>query len=281
MQAQVSRGDAPIDFAAIGGEAKLPPLGDAARQLLALSDDEDFDARVLSVIAQDDPVHLARLVSLANAAARGLTRPALTADEAIRVIGTRDARAAMLALALAATFAGGADTVALRMRLVVHAVNLVLSARRVSSFLALDRTRAATLQMAALFDPLGIHAALVLPHRQRDRLVDALRVDPPGVTWPHGVAVLDGYWLASAAIARGWRVGDEVVTAIASRWSAQRGVEAGLDAALLWLTHELLARRLRGERECAGLLAAPHPLPPEVAAQLASERAADLAYSEA
>ena len=94
MQAQESRGDAPIDFAAIGGEARLPPLGDAARQLLALSDDEDFDARVLSVIAQDDPVHLARLVSLANAAARGLTRPARTADEAIRVIGTRDARAA-------------------------------------------------------------------------------------------------------------------------------------------------------------------------------------------
>lgn len=276
-----------IDYVALGAKVRVPPLGNAARQLLALSDDTGFDARILSVIAQSDPIHLVRVLALANASTRGLARPARTADEAIQVIGTRDARAAMLALALAGSFPLTADAAPLRTWLLTHSVNLALTARRVASFLDLPRTRAAHLLMAALFDPLGVYAALGISSTMRTSLLAALRATVPGASpetaaaWPRDLPLLDGYWMLSATIARLWSAQPQVTDILESRWSPEGGGEDIRDASLLWLIQELLWRRHRGVPDITDLLAHPNPLDEHTRARLASGSASELAFAHA
>jgi len=268
-----------VDYGAIAADATLPPLGDVARRLLSLSDDEAHDARLLALIAQRDPVHLARLLALANGAARGLSRRVTTADEAIQVVGTRDAHAAMLSLALAASFPGGEDRGALRPWLLRHSVNLALTVRRVVSFLALDDDRAATLLMAALFDPLGVHAALVVDHPHRRMLLDAVRAHASAhAWWPGDLPQLQGYRRLSAAVARRWGALPEVVVLLEAPWRPLPG-QLPADAALLWLCHRLLASRLQGDGDFAALLAEPHALPSDVVARLSAERPFELAFA--
>lgn len=275
-------GGGAIDYGAIVLSGQLPPLGNAARQLLGLSEEETEDARVLNLIAQRDPVHLGRLLALANSSSRGLSRPVITSDDAIRVIGTRDAHAAMVAIAMATSFPARDDSAAVRRWLQRHSVNLVLTARRVGSFLGLEKSRMAMLVMAALFDPLGVHAAISLEHPQRAALLEALQgATGASARWPDELPELSGYWRLSAIVARAWSAPDEVALLLESRWDGGDPHGCSDDSSLLWLCHQLLARSLAGEKSMDWLARAPHPLSEGVAAKLASDRASELAFSGA
>ena len=287
MSDKQADGEERIDYDALSATVKVPPLGNAARQLLALSDDAGFDARILSVIAQSDPIHLVRILALANASTRGLARPARTADEAIQVIGTRDARAAMLALALAGSFPLTADAAPLRTWLLAHSVNLALTARRVAAFLELPRARATHLLMASLFDPLGVLAALGVSSSMCADLLAALRATVAGASletaaaWPRNLPLLEGYWRLSATIARRWSAQAQVIDILESRWSPEGGEQDLRDASLLWLIQELLWRRHRATPDITDLLAQPNPLDEHTRARLASGDASELAFARA
>lgn len=141
---------------------RLPPMGNGARQLLAFDADEMEDPRLLALVAQKDPIHLGRLLSLANSAthARG-GAPIVSADQAVRRIGTRESYVTLLACATAASFSGQDDANGQRRYLLNYTVSVCLTAKKLANWLKLDDHRAGRLALGCLLVPTGLYAGLL------------------------------------------------------------------------------------------------------------------------
>lgn len=269
-------------YDAIRPPAVLPPLGNASRHVIELAPKERGDARVLALIAQRDPVHLVRLLVQANGAGSRFARPALTAEEAIGALGTDVAYEMMRAAASSATFTEQDGTASIRPWMMRHGINLSLTARRVAAALRLDGARLAELWIAALFDVLGVYAALASRASPRDPLILALNSDAATrAAWPRRQRHLDGYWRLSASLAKQWGASEGVAATILAAGSDGADHPGSPNGAALWLSHELLAVRARATSAPQELGAVPAPLATPEIDRLAAARPLELAFFNA
>lgn len=269
-------------FETIDGREILPSLGNAPHQVIALTRKEQQDSRLLSLIAQRDPVHLARLLSLANGANSRRARPALNAQDAIDAIGVDVAYAAMKSVASASEAACRDDTGVIRQWMLRYSVNLALTTRRVAAAARLDGRRFSDVCIAALFDILGVHAALATRHPARDRLCEALRADAQAsARWPREADYLRGYWQLSASIARRWGAGEGVAAAIVGAGTGGLEAAGSMDGALLWMCHELLGMRAWGDSGGLNLADLPAGVATTEVTRLAALRPIELAFFDA
>jgi HD-like signal output (HDOD) protein len=248
----------------------LPALSSSARQLLTLSAAEREDARLLGLLAQRDPVLLARLLSLANSAGLRRARRVGNAHEAVTVLGTERSYALLLASAQAMSFEMPTASAAAAHYLLQQAVSVSLTAQRLTRLLHAGDNDADpdVVFLATLLDVLGLHVLLATAHPRRDAVQRLLT----------GCAQAREPLPLEHPDVRGWRA---VSVRLARRWESETGVIATLvqasatletpsepnagvrEARLLALAHELVAAKLRNaapaghaltliEQGCAG-----------------------------
>lgn len=253
---------------------EIPPLGNAARQLLALSEKERHDARLLTLLAQKDPVYLARLLTAADTAKADIC----TVEEAIRVLGARKAYALMRAAADTVSYPAHDRTAPARQHLLTLSVSLTLTARRLGSALHLPARASMELVLAALLDVLGVYALLVFEHPGREALEAyllelAARRQPLARTAPE----LAGWGAMSRQLARRWGARTEVIATLHSL-SEPTPAPASLPARALALAYELVTAKLAHSALAAGALSASALLGQELAGHADGERALELVF---
>ncbi len=254
----------------------LAPLGNAAQPLLALSERERQDARILALVAQKDPVFLARLLGPVNAVAQAV--PIRTAEEAVRVLGTSEAYALLKQCADASTRLRRISS-EVRRYLLVQAVSLALTIRRIGLLLKLPTEQRIRLSLAALFDTLGLYALLVTEHAQRDAveagLLQRAKTRSP---LPQQADWMQGYEYAGAQLARRWGAPVEVPDIILGSSIPLHANSPSLSRVLA-LSQELVAARLTQQHHEDEEVAA-SPLMREFGLQSSalSDRVLDLAF---
>jgi HD-like signal output (HDOD) protein len=238
----------------------LPALSASARQLLTLSAAEREDARLLGLLAQRDPVLLARLLSLANSAGLRRARRVGNAHEAVAVLGTERSYALLLASAQAMSFEVPAASATAAHYLLQQAVSVSLTAQRLSRLLRTGDTDSDVVFLAALLDVLGLHVLLATTH-PRQAAVQQLFAR---CTQTRGALPLDhpdvyGWRAVSVRLARRWESETGVIATLVQAGAtpeATSGPAPGArEARLLALAHELVAAKLRNAPPAAQTLA--------------------------
>lgn len=242
----------------------LPALSASARQLLTLSAAEREDARLLGLLAQRDPVLLARLLSLANSAGLRRARRVGNAYEAVAVLGTERSYALLLASAQAMSFEVPAASATAAHYLLQQAVSVSLTAQRLSRLLRTGDTDSDVVFLAALLDVLGLHVLLATTHPRQAAVQQlfarcaqtrgALPLDHPDVY---------GWRAVSVRLARRWESETGVIATLVQAGAtpeATPGATSGpatgaREARLLALAHELVAAKLRNAPPAARTLA--------------------------
>lgn len=256
---------------------ELPPLGNAARQLLTLSDKERQDARLLALIAQKDPVYLTRLLVCANTD----TVSAHSAEEAIRRLGANRAYALMHASAQAVEYVCHDRMAPARQYLLMHAVSLSLTVRRLAALLHLDSKETTAVTLAAFLDILGMYALLVFEHPQRTALeTELLEHAVQRKPLPRTEPWLANYAEASAQLARRWGAAVQV-SSILRAASGPLEAPASISVRILALAQELVAAKLADGAPGApgaGQFVSPLLLEPELAERIGHGRELELAF---
>ena len=198
------------------GVPVLPPLSEGARELLALDASKQMDSRVLSLIAQKDPVQVTKLLILANSAAFGRhTLAVSTVPEAIRVIGAKNAYSTMTAIAMANSFASLKVSGAIKSFILSQALSASLTARKVASRLDLDEQSVSTLVMGSLFLPLGLYLALMSNMPLANKVANALTaVIASSSRDLRGHEDLEGYNQLGQELAKSWDAPHAVIDAL-------------------------------------------------------------------
>lgn len=265
------------DFRDVEVGDTLAPLGSTAAQpLLTLSERERQDPRILALVAQKDPVYLARLLGPVNATSR--TEPVRTAEQAIRALGAQQAFQLLRGCA-EASLALPAIAPEVRRYLLVQAVSLALTTRRVGMLLKLQVQERVQLSLAALFDTLGLYALLSAQHERRDalegQLLELARHRSP---LPQAVEWLQGYEHAGAQLARRWGAPSSVPAVILGSSVPVRAATPRL-ARVLALAQELVAARMNQRSDEEDEITA-SPLMREFGLESSalSERVLDLAF---
>jgi hypothetical protein len=239
-------------------------LGNAARQLLALTDREQRDPRLLALIAQKDPVYLARLLTAANgrsAAAEG----AHTVDEAIRALGVNEAYALM-------------RTSAARQYLLMLSVSLSLTTRRLSALLRMSAQAAMDATLAAFLDILGVYALLVHEHAHRATLeTELLGLAAQRAPLPREAPWLAGYTAVSVQLAQRWGARPAVAATVQAVVGSLQA-PASMETRVLALAHELVAAKLANTAPESASFASSLLLEPVLAEHAGSGRALELAF---
>lgn len=226
----------------------IPPLGDAARRLLELTEDDRGDVRLLGLIAQQDPVLLGRVLSHANSAAvlPPGARTITSIDAAIRALGAAQTFATLFSTAITSSLLGNVDLGDIRRYLIKNSFIRWNTARSLSRFLSLCDEQASVLQLASLLEPLGIYAALLqedpVADKVRCAIEDAIRnrLAPCSPAWG-----LEGYACVSAKIAAVWGTPERIVRAIYSTDTE--------DGRLVQAVDQLLRAKVRGGSQISAL----------------------------
>ncbi len=221
----------------------LPPLDRKTAELLHLGEPYKSDPRHLAMLAQGEPVFLARLLVRANSARFADKHKVHSAFEAVTRLGTTQSYAELVTEALANALELPSALKIQRNVVSTVAVKLTLIVRRLASNARLDDDQTALLMQAALFDPLGAHAwmwtraegwedvALELGRAASELAAPADRYQAP----------LAGYWSYGTQLVHAWE-GDERVGEIVE-YADGRPRQCQLTQ-LLCLAHELLYRSM-------------------------------------
>jgi HD-like signal output (HDOD) protein len=268
----VSSSDTPVVSVELTGE--LPPLGNAARQLLTLSDKERQDVRLLALIAQKDPVYLTRLLACVNAEATS----AHSADEAIRRMGADRAYALMHASAQAVEYVSHDRTAPMRQYLLMQAVSLSLTVRRLAALLHLGSEDTTAVTLAAFLDVLGIYALLVFEHPGRAALeAGLLEHAAQRKPLPRTEPWLANYLATSMQLAQRWGAPRPVCDILRTVANSLQ-TPASMPVRILALAQELVAAKLADGTTGAGPFASSLLLEPELADHVGHGRELELAF---
>lgn len=193
----------------------LPPMGPGARQLLAFNDADKEDPRLLALTAQNDPVYMGRLLSLANSAAYYRAGMLITsAETAVRRIGVRDTYVMLQACAIADCFPNQGLRSPSRFYLLSYTLSVCLTAKRLAAWLRLNLQQTGCLHMATLLRASGIYAGLLSSGDVGARWRRCLAGMGVGANLGDQ-ADLKGFCEVSAQVARQWNAPDEIVTSLA------------------------------------------------------------------
>lgn len=226
--------------------AKLPPMGNGAKQLLAFKDEDREDPRLLALVAQKDPVHLGRVLSLANSAAYYMPgTPVTTAEAAVRRLGVRDTYAVLLACAMSASFPEQVDLRPQRRYLLNYTVSVCLTAKKLATWLRIDDMRSAYLSLGALLTTSGLYAGLLAGGSVAERFRNALAEIGTSADLRKQPA-LQGFCLLSEQVARSWKAPVEVLEAL--RDSAENGPKTN-DGMLLATVEALVHAKATGLKQ--------------------------------
>lgn len=187
----------------------VPPLPEAVRRLQDLSDSERSDPRVLGLIANTDPVFIARVLAAANASTYGRSI-ATDVFEAVKRIGTVAAYDWLLAVAATAVWTLPEEAVRYRNGLTLRSVRITAGLRRRARGRALDEKVAGLL---GIFESMGLYALLATDNPQVTRVFEEV-LGPGSVVGPSGEGRLCGYHFMSCRICRDWGVPSEVTEAL-------------------------------------------------------------------
>lgn len=223
---------APPDLVALLGNAefasKLPPLGNGAKQLLAFKDDDREDPRLLSLVAQKDPVHLGRILSLANSAAYFYPGvPVTTAESAVRRLGVRDTYAVLLACAMSASFPEQVNLRVQRRYLLNYTVSVCLTAKKLATWLRIDESRSAYLNLGALLTSAGLYAGMLAGGSVADRFKTQLANMHESADL-RKQPMLQGFCLLSEQVARRWKAPEPVLEALHDSAKPNPETESGI-----------------------------------------------------
>jgi hypothetical protein len=189
----------------------VPALPESARRLLALPEKGRRDPRLLALLAQKDPVFLARLLCLSGGAgqAREGVHP-ITAEEAISAVGVPASLSAMLAIAEASPTSVaigdiGSPLCLSRQFVLRRCMSYSLTAQKLARYLELDAECSSMLHLACLLDSLGLYVGLHADHEAAAEIRIGLagRAASPGQVLRDCEAVPD-YHLLSAHLASLW-----------------------------------------------------------------------------
>jgi HD-like signal output (HDOD) protein len=225
---------------------RLPPMGNGARQFLALKDEEREDPRLLSLLTQKDPVYLGQVLSLANSALFYMPGGSVsTADAAIRRIGVRDTYDVLLACAMATSFPEQTNFRPQRRYLLNYTVSVCLTSKKFAAWLRLDADKATNLMLGSLLSVSGLFAGLLAGGSVSERFGRVLG-DMGSNANLRERPELKGFCLLSQKVARLWTCPPHICDAIADSGAAR---PAGPDSALLATVESLVHAKATGANQ--------------------------------
>lgn len=187
----------------------IPPLPEAVRRLQNLSELERSDPRVLGLIANTDPVFMARLLAAANAAHYGRSI-ATDVFEAVKRIGTVAAYDWLLAVAAVSVWALPEKAVRYRNALTMRSVRVTAGLRRKARARGRDERMAGLL---GIFESMGLYALLANATPQQEEVFDEV-LGPRAVVGPSAEGRLCGYHFVSCRVCLDWSVPSDVTNAL-------------------------------------------------------------------
>jgi HD-like signal output (HDOD) protein len=226
----------------------VPALPESAKRLLALPEKGRRDARILALLAQKDPVFLARL--LCQASGSGCPREgihAITAEEAISALGVPASLSAMLAIAEESPISLPLESIGsplsmARQFVLRRCLSNSLTAQRLARYLELSSAHSSMLHLACLLDSLGLHVGLYAEHASTEDIRRELSAKAASSS--HALrdceAVAD-YHLLSAHLAGHWGADRRIVEMLAP--------DGGSMHALLVAVERMVEARMRGESQ--------------------------------
>lgn len=226
----------------------IPPLGESAQRLLSLDEESRNEPRMLALFAQQDPVLLGKVLSLANSAAvRPINAaPIVSLDGAIRVLGVTTTYTTMLAVLLDSSLGAYLEPLAVRRFLTKNSFTRWSTGVSLCRLLNLSGEDVLVVQLGALLEPLGIYVALLdedgVGKEVLFRIEEAIRLQKPVSTESCG---LTGYAEMSAKVAEQWGAPPRVVQAVAQ-------VGDG-DAALMRALGAVIAAKVNGASQIEAL----------------------------
>lgn len=228
--------------------ANLPPMGNGAKQLLAFKVDDQEDPRLLALVAQKDPVHLGRILSLANSAAHYMPgTPITTAEAAVRRLGVRDTYLVLVACAMSASFPEQPDMRVQRRNLLNYTVSVCLTAKKLATWLRVDETRAAYLSLGALLTCTGLYAGMLAGGPVADRFKLGLADKSAGADF-RMQSSLKGFYFLSEQVARNWHAPKEVLAALRDLGGETPKTDSG---SLLGTVEALVYAKAQGQNQWA------------------------------
>lgn len=247
---------------------RIPPLSDAVRTLLALSDDERMNLRVMELVCWKDPGAVARVVAQASSAymygsTGGPNRPAgkpLSLSDAIASIGVDSVHDLLLAMWGLQSMHLPRDQNAERDYLAKHIFTMFATARRVVIHAGLtEEVPAEELLLLIMVDQLSLALAL-MPRADAEVRRQVRQHISDGRSAFHHIPEVASAFRASRAITAAWGLSAKLDGYLATldHWqmlasSLQPAVsvvlcsEAILEAAKLPDTAELMRSTLRAD----------------------------------
>jgi len=231
-----------------GGPVAVPALPESAKRLLGMPEKGRRDARMLALLAQKDPIFLARLLCMACGPDRGRGGVHVTtAEEAIAAVGAPAALAAMLAIAeqsptsLPIESIGGPLCLS-RQFVLRRCLSYSLTAQKLARYLELDAECGSMLHLACLLDSLGLYAGIHSGHEAAGDIRRELseKAASSGRALGDCEAVAD-YHLLSASLAARWNADGRVAAMLAPGGGAMR--------ALLVAVERMVGAKMGGESQ--------------------------------
>lgn len=227
----------------------IPPLGESAQKLLALDEEARNEPRLLALFAQQDPVLLGKVLSLANSAAIRPVNvdPVVSLEGAIRVLGVTTTYTTMLAVLLDSSLGAYLEPLPVRRFLTKNSFTRWSTGVSLCRLLRLTGEDVLVVQLGALLEPLGVYVALLAADgvgvAVKARIDEAIRENRPASTECCG---LTGYAEISAKVAEQWGAPARVVQAVAQ-------VGDG-DAALMRALAAVISAKVNGASQIEALM---------------------------
>ena len=196
----------------------VPALPESAKRLLEMPEKGRRDARMLALLAQKDPIFLARLLCMACGPDRRRAGVhATTAEEAIAAVGAPAALAALLEIAEASPTSLPMESIGTplclsRQFVLRRCLSYSLTAQKLARYLELDEECGSMLHLACLLDSLGLYAGI---HSGHEAAVDIRQgLLEKAASSGHALGdceAVEDYHLLSASLAAKWNADGRVV----------------------------------------------------------------------
>lgn len=220
MTASASRTGGALDFG-------IPPLTESFTRLLALSEKDREDLRLLELLVHRDPGAVARLLQLANSAVYSRGRAATSVSEALQVLGSETAISALMSLWALDELEVAPQYKVARAWLARHTFSLCATMRRMlQSGRMGDEIPFLPLQLTALVDKLALATVLSVQERTPEMATVVQNCALEDQHALHQVPELDDLFLRAQRIATAWRLDSTVLPHLQDLqdWR-QRGLE--------------------------------------------------------
>ncbi|MDD2720052.1 MAG: HDOD domain-containing protein [Gallionella sp.] len=216
----------------------LPAMPATAQKLLALSlDTDEGEAQLLALIAQDPQIS-AKLLSLANSPALGLTRKAASVPEAAILLGLTHVKAVSLGIAAMSNFTGLSDSRHFSPQdLWLHSLSIAMAMNTIAQSMPRNlRPKQDQIYLAGLLHDMGYMAIHFLDSEASNALHCQLAQQPHRQGLDVEFEVLGvSHCLIGAQLARQWHLPEQIVEVLGCH-HAPYIAEAAADNYLVRLT---------------------------------------------